>query len=369
MPGFPVVSRLTAIFPRRHGLSGRKLLKNTIHGAPAPSRGPSASTATHRAAWTERRIDMEAGRLKHTPTGVRRIQYWPFFEHLVHVFAVGLRVIGLYARGYRNALDIQVTELEFEMPELPKAFDGYRILQLTDLHIGRFDEIIAAAIERVRDVQADLCVLTGDYLWGVGGPFQHVLPVMAKLREAANAADGICATLGNHDCHELVPMLEGLGIRVLLNETVAVERSGEKIYLTGLDDVHYFYTDAAHRALLESPDGFKIALVHSPEVADWAAAAGYSAYLTGHTHGGQICFPGGHPLITHVHRCRAYASGLWRCSEMHGYTSTGTGVSAIPIRFNTRGEIVLIRLRRGSRQRSRYLNGSLKELGRSAAGR
>jgi len=272
------------------------------------------------------------------------------------MFAVGLRLSGLYARGYRNALDIQVTELELEMPNLPKAFDGYQILQLTDLHIGRFDETIAAAIERVRGVEADLCVLTGDYLWGVGGPFRHVLPVMTKVRQAVRAPDGIYATLGNHDGHELLEVLEEVGIRGLVNETVTIERAGEKIYVTGLDDVHYFYTSAAHQALLESPEGFKIALVHSPEVADWAAEAGYAAYFTGHTHGGQICLPGGRPVITHLHRCRGYASGLWRCGEMLGYTSTGTGVSVIPIRFNNRGEIVLIRLRRGSHRQGRHLH-------------
>lgn len=309
-------------------------------------RGPTHSLATPRDTWAARRVEMEAGRSKHTPTGVRRIRYWSLFEFLVRVFGAGLRLSGLYARGYRNALDIQVMELELVLPNLPKAFDGYRILQLTDLHIGQFDETIETAIERVRSVEADLCVLTGDYLWGMGGPFEHVQPVMARLREAVRAPDGIYATLGNHDRLGLVQKLEELGIRVLANETATVERAGEKIHLTGLDDVHYFYTDAAHRALVESPDGLKIALVHSPEVADWAADAGYAVYLTGHTHGGQICLPGGRPVFTHLHRCRQYACGLWRCGEMLGYTSTGTGVSVIPIRFNNRGEIVVIRLRR-----------------------
>jgi predicted MPP superfamily phosphohydrolase len=346
-----------AIFPSQQESSGRRPLNDTPHaphGKTSAMRSPPATRATHRAAWAARRMSMEAGRNRHTPIGVRRFRIWPLFELLIHGFAVGLRLSGLYARGYRNALDIQITQLELEMPDLPTAFDGYRILQLTDLHIGRYDETIATAIERVRGVEADLCVLTGDYLWGVGGPYQHVGPVMTTLRDAVRAPDGIYATLGNHDRHELLQAFEALGIRVLVNETVAVERAGDKIYLTGLDDVHHFYTDAAHQALRESPDGLKLALVHSPEVADWAAETGYAAYFTGHTHGGQICLPGGRPLITHLHRCRSYASGLWRCGEMLGYTSSGTGVSVIPIRFNTRGEIVLIRLRRGPRRRGRY---------------
>ena len=86
--------------------------------------------------------------------------------------------------------------------------------------------------------------------------------------------------------------------------------------------------------------------MHSAEVADDADEAGYSLYLCGHTHGGQICLPGGRPLVTHLKRCRHAARGLWRQGGMTGYTSCGLGVSDLPVRFNTRGEIVLITLRR-----------------------
>jgi predicted MPP superfamily phosphohydrolase len=88
--------------------------------------------------------------------------------------------------------------------------------------------------------------------------------------------------------------------------------------------------------------------VHSAEVADDADAAGYALYLCGHTHGGQICLPGGRPLVTHLKRCRHAASGLWRQGRMVGYTSRGLGVSDLPMRFNTRGEVVVITLRRST---------------------
>ena len=107
------------------------------------------------------------------------------------------------------------------------------------------------------------------------------------------------------------------------------------------------YTDAARAALETAPDGFKIALIHAAELADIAANAGFSLYLAGHTHGGQVCLPGGRPIITHLGRHRRYASGLWRHGSMTGYTTTGIGVSGLPVRFNSRGEVVLITLRRG----------------------
>jgi predicted MPP superfamily phosphohydrolase len=165
---------------------------------------------------------------------------------------------------------------------------------------------------------------------------------MARLR----TRNGVWAILGNHDCADMVPAFEDLGIVVLVNETRSIERGGARIHLTGTDDVHYYYTEAARAALEAAPEGFKIALIHSAELADVAAEAGFDLYLAGHTHGGQVCLPGGRPILTHMSRYRRYASGLWRHDKMLGYTTTGVGVSGLPVRFNTRGEVVLITLRR-----------------------
>jgi predicted MPP superfamily phosphohydrolase len=139
---------------------------------------------------------------------------------------------------------------------------------------------------------------------------------------------------------------EALGIDVLINQTRTIRRGGAQIHVTGTDDVHYYYTEAARTALEAAPKGFKIALIHSAELADVAADAGFSLYLAGHTHGGQVCLPGGIPIITHMSRHRPYAAGLWRHGSMTGYTTTGVGVSGLPVRFNTRAEAVLITLRR-----------------------
>src|SRR5207248_5519488 len=138
-----------------------------------------------------------------------------------------------------------------------------------------------------------------------------------------------------------------MGFDVLLNRSLVLEHAGERLHVTGLDDVNCFYTEAALAALRARPDndGFRIALVHSAEMADHAAAAGCALYLCGHTHGGQICLPGGRPIITHLLRCRHASIGLWREGNMTGYTSRGLGVGDVPLRFNSRGEICIITLR------------------------
>jgi hypothetical protein len=144
----------------------------------------------------------------------------------------------------------------------------------------------------------------------------------------------------------MVDALEQTGFEVLINRSLVLRRGDESLRVTGLDDVHCFYTEAARTALDDHGDDFRIALVHSAEVADYADEAGYALYLCGHTHGGQICLPGGRPLISQLKRCRHAARGLWRQGRMAGYTSCGLGVSGLPVRFNSRGEAALITLRR-----------------------
>ena len=273
---------------------------------------------------------------------------WNLLKTLLRLFSLGLRCTGLYRRGVRNALDIQLTRIDLDYPDLPAPFDGFRILQLSDLHLDALPGTAEAARDLVAGIEADLCVLTGDFRFRVRGPFEQIIPELSTLTAAIRSRHGVYAILGNHDCAAMAEAFESVGIGMLINQTLSLDRKGARLHLTGTDDVHYFFTEAAPAALAEAPEGFKIALVHSPELADVAAANDFQLYLTGHTHGGQICLPGERPILTHLDRHRSLASGLWQLGGMRGYTSKGVGVSGLPVRFNTRGEVVLITLHRGA---------------------
>jgi predicted MPP superfamily phosphohydrolase len=301
---------------------------------------------TARQKWRQTRLEMERAEVKETPIG-RQKRHWGAFKALIELFGFGLRLLGLYERGVSNAIDIRLNRMDLWFENLPKEFDGFMLLQLTDLHVDFLPETLQAALELTVDVEADICVLTGDFRRRVKGSFNEILPAMERLTSRIPTLHGTYAVLGNHDCADMVEPFEALGIRVLINETHTILRDGAELHLTGTDDVHYYYTDAARDALAAAPEGFKIALIHSAELADSAAENGFHLYLAGHTHGGQVCLPGGWPIITHMNRYRRYARGLWRHGDMRGYTSTGVGVSGLPVRFNTRGEVVLITLRSG----------------------
>lgn len=300
-----------------------------------------------RARWLERRIFLEAQNTKHTPFGVRP-RHRKQFRRLQRIAGVLLKLVGLYDRGQRNALDIRLTSEVFEFPDLPASFDGYRLLHVTDPHFDTLEGTAERVAALVGGCEADLLVLTGDYRRRVRGPFEHVLPQLAQVVRAARTPDGAIALLGNHDSAAMVEPLEALGLHVLINETLTIARGDAQLHLTGFDDVHYFYTPAADAAADAAPPGFRIALVHSPEFVFHAARAGYRLYVCGHTHGGQVCLPGGVAVLTANELGHRFVSGRWRHGDMHGFTSRGAGASGLPVRFFSRGEVTLITLRRAT---------------------
>jgi uncharacterized protein len=201
-------------------------------------------------------------------------------------------------------------------------------------------------IELVSSMQYDVCVLTGDYRGRTFGPFQPALDGVARV--GTHLKQPIYAVLGNHDTIQMVPGLEAMGIRVLLNECETIVRKDQRIYLAGIDDAHFFRMDNIEKAAHSIPRGeFSILLSHTPEVYRQAAHANFDLMLSGHTHGGQICLPGSIPIKLEAVLPRRMGAGPWQYSDMIGYTSVGAGSSVVPVRLNCPPEITLHQLRRG----------------------
>lgn len=294
--------------------------------------------------WAMVRAQLEADNFKHRKYGEKRKRHWSLFEFLIKIFGHLLSFTPLYRVGYRNASNIILNRVNLAFPDLPASFHGYRLLHMTDLHIDFIPGAEQVLCDLISTIDADLCAITGDFREKISGGFKSILDPMRKAVGSTTTADGIAAVLGNHDSYQMVDPFEEMGIRVLANETVDLIRGGDRIRITGLDDPYYYYTDQAIRALEETSDGFKIALVHTPAMFDAAADNGYRLYLCGHTHGGQICLPGGIPIILHLRYGRKYYRGLWHFNGMTGYTGQGSGTVGIPLRFHTNSEITLIRL-------------------------
>jgi len=271
--------------------------------------------------------------------------FYPENWYSVHGFIrTALRLVGLYERAQRNARTIRLTHNRLTIAGLPRPFEGLRLLHLSDLHTDLDPRITQAICERLRGLDYDLCVLTGDYRARTYGPFQPALDGLALIRRSLQAP--IYAILGNHDTIRLVPGLEAMGIRVLLNESVPIDRAGAVLHLAGIDDAHYYQVHNLHQAAAAiPPDGVALLLSHTPEVYRQAAHAGFQAMLCGHTHGGQICLPGGYALTWDARCPRRLAAGSWSYGTMSGYTSVGAGSSVVNARLNCLPEITLHELR------------------------
>ena len=257
-----------------------------------------------------------------------------------------LRVTGLQKRGRANVEDFRVRSNRLVLPRLPAAFEGYTLLQLSDLHLDVLDTFPERLAERVATLDYDLCVLTGDYRFLTHGCHRKAITGLERL--CRDIGTDIYAILGNHDSLLMAQPIEALGVKLLLNEHVVLQRQADTLYLAGIDDPHYFAADNLEKAYEGIPDqAVSVLLSHSPEIYRHAAYVGFDVVLCGHTHGGQICLPGSIALTYNSSAPRFTGAGPWRFDLMQGYTSMGTGSSVVPARFNCPPEITLHQLTAG----------------------
>lgn len=293
-----------------------------------------------------------AQRLKIQSTHVARLfgagRTWFHLEHIRSLHRLirrTLKFFGIYQIGHRNALALRIEQNELSFDDLPEAFDGFRILHISDIHIDGTPELLPLIRAQLTHSEYDLCVCTGDFREGTFEDYEIPSRHMVELYNSLNAP--VYAVLGNHDCIEMAPLLQNCGIQMLLNEHAVLERNHQKIYLLGVDDPHYYETDNLEKALQNVPDSaVSILLAHSPEITRKAAWAGVDAYLCGHTHGGQICLPGGRPLLANSRCPHDQRKGAWHYEQMQGYTSRGAGTSSLPVRFNCPPEITVHTLKK-----------------------
>jgi predicted MPP superfamily phosphohydrolase len=273
------------------------------------------------------------------------------FSPFMRTVALMLRATRLYGRAQRNALALSVRERPVAVRDLPPPFDGVRLLHLSDLHLDGYPGFGGRIAAEVRGQQFDLAVLTGDFRYHEAGRYRSTIEELAALVPVLGCRFGAYGILGNHDFVEMAPLIEQAGVRMLLNEAVALEADGARLWLVGLDDPHFYGLYDFEKALRGVPSTEpRLLLAHSPEIVSEAAARGFCLYLTGHTHGGQMCLPGGFAPYVNVHCARDQIVGAWHRDGMEGYTSAGVGASGVFGRFFCPPEIVIHRLVAGSQR-------------------
>ena len=250
-----------------------------------------------------------------------------------------LKATALYGLGSRNYRDIRVVENRVRVPKLDPGLEGLRILQLSDLHIDLDPRLVEVILERIIPLEDDLALLTGDYRNARKPDISDCLVAMRRIVQELDPP--VFGILGNHDTIEMVSELEDMGLPVLLNEGRKVSTRKGFVYVAGIDDPHRFRNHDIEKAAANNNwRNFAVLLSHSPEV--YAEAEPHvDLMLCGHTHGGQICLPGGYAVLRKCRCPRRMLKGPWRYKSLRGYTSPGTGATCVPVRFNCPPEITV----------------------------
>jgi predicted MPP superfamily phosphohydrolase len=261
---------------------------------------------------------------------------------------VGVLAVGLAGVGAASALgEVAVRSVRVRLSRLPKSMSGFRVVQLTDLHIGPMlgRDWLAGIVERVNAIDPDIVVITGDL---VDGSVQDLRDHVAPLGDL-KPKRGTYFVTGNHEYYsgadEWIAELERLGVRVLRNERVAIGEGADVFELAGVDDWSAGRFGNGHgpnlaRALEgRDPSREVVLLAHQPKQIAEAAALGVGLQLSGHTHGGQI-FPW-HYLVG---LDQPYVAGLSSHGATQIYVSRGAGYWGPPMRVGAPPEITLVEL-------------------------
>ena len=271
---------------------------------------------------------------------------WCPLAFICPVVTFALKITGLWKYGYRGFHDIQVRENSVVIPHLPNEFENFRILHLSDLHFDLETSLTQVVINKIKDLSYDIVVITGDFNNYTIHKTDKAFVETEKLMPFFKGR--VYAVLGNHDSLDDVPVLEKMGMTVLLNEHVKIERGTQSIYLAGIDDPNIFKTHDLKKATRTIPEAaVKLLLSHSPCIYKEAGRAKIDFVMAGHTHGGQVCLPFG--IMAHPRNYRGSRTvwrGAWKDTNVQGWTSAGTGASGVPIRINCPPEIVIHKIQK-----------------------
>ena len=268
-----------------------------------------------------------------------------------HASAIGVPLLALAVTlvGLVNARRIaRVVDVEVPIAGLPAAFDGYLIVQISDIHVGPTIRrgYLNAIVTRVNALEPDAIAITGDL---VDGSVQRLGLHTAPL-ERLSARDGTFFVTGNHEyysgANQWIDELRRLGLTVLINQHVVFERAGEALMIAGVTEFLAHHFDESQRsdpraAAAGAPANVRtrVLLAHQPRSAEAAADAGFDLQLSGHTHGGQFF-----PWNLFVPLQQPYTAGLNRLRSLWVYTSRGTGYWGPPKRFGAPSEITRVTL-------------------------
>ena len=329
--------------------------------APAISTGPSGRTL--RGGPLNLKVNPQANSLAN-PLGLPSLARRQFLERTAMAVGAVPFAAGAYGMIFER-VDLQTTRQRIRLARLPRALDGFRIAQVSDLHIGPFmsEAEIRRVVSITNQLKAELIVLTGDFVTWDASTQGAVVNALAGLK----ASRGIFGCLGNHELwtgtqDSITRLFATADIPILRQERVSIAAGGsgnpareDSLNLIGVDyQTHTSLASRRERGFvrqylagvdrLVQPDSVNILLSHNPNTFDRAAELGIDLSLAGHTHGGQVSLEFVHPGISPSRLITPYLRGWFQKGDAQLYVNRGIGTIGVPIRIDAPPEITLFEL-------------------------
>lgn len=260
-----------------------------------------------------------------------------------------LVIIAIYIFLWANNEWLVMTEHTYSSDKIPSAFDGYKIVQVSDLHDANLGENHSRLVNKVLEVEPDVIVITGDVIDSRRFDLENSLQAVRQLAEIAP----VYYVIGNHEVasnkvQHIYSEFESIGVKPLKNEHVTLEKDGQSIILAGIEDplMGLPVRQAIEKAYVGvSENQFSVLISHRPEVFKEYVNANVPVALTGHAHGGQVRIPFVGGLIAPTQGWfPEYTAGKYEDGETSMYVSRGLGNSVFPLRIFNRPQLIKLTL-------------------------
>ena len=285
----------------------------------------------------------------------RRITRRKFLK-LFALSTVGAASLGAGGFAYAHEIEpdwVDITSLHLALPNLDKDFEGYRLVQISDIHADNWmtPERLAGVVGLINVQEPHLVAITGDFVTSgafVGGSPRDALRRLVPQLRLIRAHDGVVAVLGNHDYWTDAALVRRVigesGITELSNDSHSLQRGNSLLHIAGVDDVMEGRARLNPLLDLLPSSGPAILLAHEPDFADESAATKrFDLQISGHSHGGQVSVPLlGPPILPPL--AKKYPAGLYKMGGMFQYTNRGLGMLPPRIRLHCRPEITVFTL-------------------------
>jgi uncharacterized protein len=289
------------------------------------------------------------------PRIANAIEHNPQRRILLHAAGTAAVAAPFVATGFGALVErtnFQVREVDFPIRGLHPDMDGFRIAQLSDLHVSPYLSVREAgrAVDMANELKPHLAVVTGDLISSYGDPIDGAIAQIARLR----ADTGVLGCLGNHEiyaeCEDYATFESARrGVKFLRGESQVVRWGNASLNVAGVDYQNFYWKNGRYllgAETLAAPGMPNLLLSHNPDVFPVAIEKGFDAMLGGHTHGGQVTMEILKQDLNFARFYTRYILGLYRLNEASCYVTAGVGTIGMPVRIGVPPEITLLRLRR-----------------------